>query len=271
MNVHKVAALQMNSGADLGVNLREAGKLMAKAAAQGAELIVLPENFALMARTDAERLAAGELDGSGRIQDFLADKARNLRVWIVGGSIPVLAADDKVYARCPVYNPDGKRVAYYDKMHLFDVTVNAAGESYHESRGIFPGTCAVVADTPFGKLGLSVCYDLRFPELYRELAAQGATLFTVPSAFTRTTGAQHWDLLNRARAVENLAFVIAAAQTGRHANGRETWGHSMIVDPWGEVLAQRARDPGVVMATIDGAAQQRLRQRFPVLEHRRLE
>jgi predicted amidohydrolase len=270
VRVHKVAAIQMNSGADVAVNLREAGKFMAKAAAQGAELMVLPENFALMARHDAARLAAGELDGSGTIQDFLAEKAHNLRVWIVGGSVPVLAGGDKVYARCPVYNPRGECVAYYDKVHLFDVTVNSAGESYHESRGIAAGKRAVVVDTPFGKLGLSVCYDLRFPELYRELATQGAVLFTVPSAFTRTTGAAHWDLLNRARAVENLAFVIAAAQTGRHANGRETWGHSMIVDPWGEVLAQRARDPGVVMAAIDSAAQQRLRQRFPALSHRRL-
>ena len=270
MSIHKVAAIQMSSGAEVAVNLREAGKLMAKAAAQGAALVVLPENFALMAKNDAERLAAGELDGSGSIQDFLAEKALNLRVWIVGGSVPVLAGDDKVHARSPVYNSKGERVAFYDKMHLFDVTVNSAGESYHESRGIAAGNRAVVVDTPFGKLGLSVCYDLRFPELYRELATQGAVLFTVPSAFTHATGAKHWDLLNRTRAVENLAFVIAAAQTGSHANGRETWGHSMIVDPWGEVLAQRARDPGVVMAVIDTAAQQRLRQRFPVLSHRRL-
>lgn len=271
MSVHQVAAIQMNSGADVAVNLREAGKLMAKAAAQGAELMVLPENFALMARSDSERLAAGELDASGRIQDFLADKALNLRVWIVGGSVPVLAGKDKVHARCPVYNRKGERVAYYDKIHLFDATVNAAGEAYHESRGIAAGQRTVVVNTPFGKLGLSVCYDLRFPELYRELAAKGAVLFTVPSAFTRTTGAVHWDLLNRARAVENLTYVIAAAQTGRHTNGRETWGHSLIVDPWGEVLAERARDPGVVMAAIDTAAQQRLRERFPALEHRRLE
>ena len=270
MSTHKVAAIQMNSGADVAVNLREAGKLLAKAAAQGAELMVLPENFALMARNDGERLAAGELDGSGTIQDFLAEKALNLRAWIVGGSLPVLAGEDKVHARCPVYNPKGERVACYDKIHLFDVTVNSAGESYNESRGIAAGSSAVTVDTPFGKLGLSVCYDLRFPELYRELATQGAVLFTVPSAFTRTTGALHWHLLHRARAVENLAFAIAAAQTGWHANDRETWGHSMIVDPWGEVLAQRARDPGVVMASIDSAAQQRLRQRFPALSHRKL-
>lgn len=270
MSLPEVAAIQMNSGADVAVNLREAGKLMAKAAAQGAGLIVLPENFALMAHNDAERVAAGELDGSGRIQDFLAEKALNLHVWIVGGTVPVLAPDEKVYARCAVYNPKGERVTYYDKIHLFDVTVNAAGESYHESARTQPGARVMTVDTPFGKLGLSVCYDLRFPELYRELVAQGAELFSVPSAFTYTTGRVHWELLNRARAVENLAFVISAAQTGKHAGGRETWGHSMIVGPWGEVLAQRQNEPGVVMTAIDTVAQQRLRTRFPALQHRRL-
>lgn len=265
-----MAAVQMNSGADVTVNLREAGRLMAQAAVQGAQLIVLPENFALMARTDAERVRAGEVDGSGQIQDFLADKARSLRTWIVGGTVPVVAGDDKVYARCPVYDAEGRRVAYYDKLHLFDVSVNAAGESYHESARMCAGDRAVLVDTPFGKLGLAVCYDLRFPELFRVLAAQGATLFAVPSAFTHSTGRVHWELLNRARAVENLAYVIAAAQTGRHANGRETWGHSLIVEPWGEVLAERAAEPGVVMASVDSETQHRLRQRFPALTHRRL-
>jgi predicted amidohydrolase len=270
VSAHKVAAIQMTSVAEIAINLREAGKLMAKASAQGAELIVLPENFALMARDDAERVAAGELDGSGTIQDFLAEKARNLQVWIVGGTLPVLAGGDRVYARSPVYDARGERVAYYDKIHLFDVQVSAAGEKYNESARTQAGARAGVVDTPVGRLGLSVCYDVRFPELYRELSAQGATLFSVPAAFTRTTGAVHWQLLNRARAVENLAFVIAAAQTGRHPNGRETWGHSMIVDPWGEVLTERARDPGVVMTVIDNAQQTRLRSRFPALQHRRL-
>jgi deaminated glutathione amidase len=270
MSIHRVAAIQMNSVGSIAVNLREAGRLMAKASARGAELIVLPENFALMANTDVDRVAAGELDGSGTIQDFLAEKARNLHVWIVGGTLPVLAGSGRVYARSPVYDTRGERVAYYDKIHLFDVQVNAAGEKYNESARTEAGTRAVVVDTPIGRLGLSVCYDLRFPELFREMSAQGATLFVVPSAFTRTTGAVHWQLLNRARAVENLAFVIAAAQTGRHPNGRETWGHSMIVDPWGELLAERARDPGVVMSVVDDSQQSRLRTRFPVLQHRRL-
>lgn len=269
--MHRVAAIQMNSGGDLTVNLREAGRLMAKAAAGGAELIVLPENFALMAESDAARVAAGEMDGSGRIQDFLAEKAQTLRVWIVGGTLPVFASRERVYARCPVYSPDGRRVASYDKIHLFDVQVNAAGENYHESARIEPGEKSVLVSTPFGKLGLGVCYDLRFPELFRQLQSAGAALFAVPSAFTRTTGEQHWSLLVRARAVENLSFVIAAAQVGRHTNGRETWGHTMIVDPWGEVLSERKTDdPGVVTAVLDPAQQTHLRARFPVLSHRRL-
>lgn len=270
MSQPRVAAIQMNSGADVTTNLREAGRLMAQAAAQGAELIVLPENFALMARNDEARVRAGEVDGSGQIQDFLADKAQTLRTWIVGGTLPVVAGADKVYARCPLYDSQGKRVAFYDKIHLFDVSVNAAGESYNESARMQPGDRAVLADTPFGRLGLAVCYDLRFPELFRTLTAQGATLFAVPSAFTRSTGRVHWELLNRARAVENLAFVIAAAQTGRHDNGRETWGHSLIVEPWGEILAERAAEPGIITASLDAEAQARLRQRFPALDHRRL-
>ena len=268
--MHKVAAIQMNSGMEVTANLREAGRLMATAAAQGAELIVLPENFALMARSDAERVAAGELDGSGQIQDFLADKARTLRVWIVGGTVPVIASRERVYARCSVYNPEGRRVAHYDKIHLFDVDVGG-GESYRESARMEPGKKPVTVKTPFGVLGLAVCYDLRFPELFRALLEKGATLFAVPSAFTRTTGERHWSLLLRARAVENLAFVIAPAQAGRHANGRETWGHSMVVDPWGEVLGERKGvEPGIAAAVLDPDQQARLRARFPALKHRRI-
>jgi len=268
--MHSVAALQMTSGSDVTVNLREAGKLMAKAAAQGAQLLVLPENFALMARNDAERVAAGEVDGSGQIQDFLADKAQHLKAWIVGGTVPVLASKDRVYARCPVYNPSGKRVAYYDKIHLFDVEVGV-GETYHESARIEAGSKPVVVPTPFGKLGLAVCYDLRFPELFRALLKQGATLFAVPSAFTYKTGERHWALLTRARAVENLSFMIAAAQGGHHDNGRDTWGHSLVTDAWGEVLAERRTpDPGVVTASLDPEQQVRLRAKFPALKHIRL-
>jgi len=268
--MHKFAAVQMCSGTDVTVNLREAGKLMAKAAAQGAELIVLPENFALMARDDAERVASGEMDGSGQIQDFLAQKAENLKAWVVGGTVPVLASRDKVYARCPVYDPQGRRVAYYDKIHLFDVQVGAT-ESYKESARTEAGTKPVVLHTPFGKLGLAVCYDLRFPELFRRLLDLGATCFAVPSAFTKTTGERHWETLVRARAVEDLSFTVAAAQGGRHANGRDTWGHSLLVDCWGEVVAERRdAEPGIAVGVFDPVQQQRLRGKFPALTHRKL-
>jgi deaminated glutathione amidase len=268
--MHKFAAVQMCSGLDVTVNLREAGKLMAKAAAGGAELIVLPENFALMARDDAGRVAAGEVDGSGQIQDFLAEKAQSLKAWIVGGTVPVMAGRERVFARCPVYDPQGRRVACYDKIHMFDVQVGGA-ESYHESARTEPGNKPVVVLTPFGKLGLAVCYDLRFPELFRALVTQGATCFAVPSAFTKTTGQRHWDVLVRARAVENLSFLVAAAQGGHHANGRDTWGRSMLVDAWGEVLAEkRDADPGVVTAVFDPLQQSRLRGKFPALSHRKL-
>ncbi len=268
--MHKFAAVQMCSGTDVTVNLREAGKLMAKAAAQGAELIVLPENFALMARDDAERVAAGEMDGSGRIQDFLAEKAENLKAWIVGGTVPVLASRERTYARCPVYDPQGRRAAFYDKIHLFDVQVGGA-ESYHESARAEAGKKPVVVLTPFGKLGLAVCYDLRFPELFRALIAQGATCFAVPSAFTRTTGERHWETLVRARAVENLSFTVAAAQGGHHPNGRDTWGRSLLVDAWGEVVGERRdAEPGIVTGQFDPVQQQRLRGKFPVLSHRKL-
>lgn len=268
--MHTVAAIQMTSGRDVTVNLREAGRLMAKAAAQGAELIVLPENFALMARDDAERVAAGEVDGSGRIQDFLADKAQTLKTWIVGGTLPVLASRERVYARCPVYDPRGKRVAHYDKIHLFDVEVGG-GERYHESAHTEAGKKPVVVTTPLGKLGLAVCYDLRFPELFRTLVKEGASLFAVPSAFTWKTGERHWDLLTRARAVENLCFLIAAAQAGHHDNGRDTWGHSLVADAWGEVLAERrSADPGVVTASLDPEQQKRVRGKFPALKHIKL-
>jgi predicted amidohydrolase len=268
--MHKFAAVQMCSGTDVTVNLREAGKLMAKAAAGGAELIVLPENFALMARDDAERVAAGEVDGSGQIQDFLAEKAQSLKAWIVGGTVPVLASRDRVYARCPVYDPQGRRIAYYDKIHMFDVQV-ASAEAYHESARTEAGTKPVVVFTPFGKLGLAVCYDLRFPELFRALVAQGATCFAVPSAFTHTTGQRHWELLVRARAVEDLCFMVAAAQGGCHANGRETWGRSLLVDAWGEVVAEkRDAEPGIVTGLYDPVQQSRLRGKFPALSHRKL-
>lgn len=266
----RIAALQMTSGAEVVANLAAAERLLADAAQAGVGLAVLPENFALMARSDAERLAVAEDDGRGPIQEFLAAAARRHKLWLVGGTLPIKAATPhKARAACLLFDARGVRVARYDKMHLFDVQL-PNGEAYRESGAYEHGTDVVVADTPFGKLGLAVCYDLRFPELFRAMAARGAELFAVPSAFTALTGRAHWEILVRARAVENFAYVIAAAQGGRHASGRETHGHSMIVNPWGEILALQKIGEGVVAADGDRAQQADIRARLPSLQHRRL-
>jgi len=266
----KVAAIQMASGPQVAANLNEAARHIGKAAAAGSRLVVLPENFAIMAKQDADRLAVAEHDGHGPIQEFLATQARKHAVWLVGGTIPIKANDPKrVRAACLVFNDRGERIARYDKIHLFDVRLDN-GELYNESAAIEPGDTPVAVDTPFGKLGLAVCYDLRFPELFRQLLDQGAELFAVPSAFTVRTGRAHWEVLVRARAVENLAYVIAAAQGGFHLNGRETYGDSMIVNPWGEVLDRLARGSGVVLADLDRRYFEHTRTSFPSIQHRRL-
>lgn len=266
------AAIQMTSGAEVDVNLAAAGELIAQAAAGGARLVVLPENFAVLPRRDADRLAVCEAPGRGPIQDFLAAQARAHGIVLVGGTAPLTADDpQRVRAACLVYGPDGACLARYDKMHLFDVEVDEGRGHYRESAGFEPGSEVVVAATPLGAIGLAVCYDLRFPELFRALIDRGAELITLPSAFTEPTGRAHWELLVRARAVENLCHVIAPGQGGLHATGRRTWGHSLIVDPWGEVLGRLAHeDPGVVLAGIDLERQAKLRTRFPALSHRRL-
>ena len=265
----RIAAIQMTSAPEVGVNLREADRLVAQAAAAGARLAVLPENFAIMARNSAERLAAAEADGAGPIQEFLAATARANRLWLVGGTIPLRTKSEKVRATCLLYDERGERVARYDKMHLFDVQLGN-GERHFESNAFEAGDTPVVVDTPAGRLGLSVCYDIRFPELYRRLVDGGAEIFSIPSAFTAYTGRAHWETLVRARAIENLCFVIAAAQTGRHPNGRETHGDTMIVNPWGEILARRAHEPGVVVADCDLAAMRAFRSQLPSIEHRRI-
>jgi nitrilase len=265
-----VAAVQMTSGPRVPDNLEAAARDIAAAATAGARLVVLPENFAIMPLKDADRLAAAEPDGSGPIQDFLAAQARQHRVWLVGGTIPLAAkATSKVRAACLLFDDRGERVARYDKIHLFDVKLDN-GEQYRESNSFEPGEQVVVADTPFGRLGLAVCYDLRFPELFRRMQEQGAEIFAVPSAFTAHTGKAHWEVLLRARAIENLVYVIAAAQDGRHANGRETYGDSMIVNPWGEILARLAHGAGHVMAECDHARLQEVRKNLPSIRHRRL-
>jgi len=266
-----VAAIQMASGPNVGANLSEAEKLIALAADAGAKLIVLPENFALMAMNEKDSIAVAEQPGKGQIQDFLSRQASGRRVWIVGGTVPLVSNHpDRVRAACQLYNDQGEIVSRYDKIHLFDVNIEQTGENYNESETIEPGDDIVVSNTPFGHLGLAVCYDLRFPELFRSLLDSGMQIVAVPSAFTAITGSAHWDVLVRARAIENQCYVIAAAQGGYHINGRETYGHSMIVDPWGNTLDELASGSGFVDAEIDLSYVQRIRRSFPAVEHRRL-
>ncbi len=269
----KVAALQMNSGADLQANLDLTEQLLERAAADDCQLVALPENFALMPEHGQDKAKHAEEPGSGPVQDFLAEAARRHGLWIVAGSLPLVSpeiAARRVFGACPVYDPDGVQQAMYRKIHLFDVDLASNQESYRESASMYPGEDVVSVDGPFGRLGLTICYDLRFPELYRRLVDEGATLFTVPAAFTVTTGTAHWHTLLRARAIENLAYVIAPGQFGSHPDNRSTFGHSLICDPWGRVLAEQAAGNAVVSATIDLEQQAKLRRDFPVLANRRL-
>ena len=265
----KVAAIQMTSGPDVAANLQQARTLLEQACQRGAKLAALPENFAFMGLKDADKRAVGEADGSGPIQDFLAGTARALKLWIVGGTMPIrVEGDGRVAAASLVFNDDGQRVARYDKIHLFDVDIPGKTETYRESAHVAPGRTPVVVDTPVGKLGLSVCYDMRFPELFRKLSAAGAQIISVPSAFTGPTGRAHWETLLRARAIENLCHVIAPAQSGFHPNGRETYGDSMIIDHWGAVLQRLPRGQGCVVADVDLNRQGNARTSFPALDHR---
>ena len=267
----KVAAVQMASGPNFDANLLEAERLIGQAAAEGAQLVVLPENFAMMGMQDRDVLDYREDDGDGPIQAFIAERCRRHRLWLVAGTIPLRCEDpERLAAACMLYDDRGERVARYDKIHLFDVTLVGSGESYNESATVRPGREAVVAETPFGRLGLAVCYDLRFPELFRALLDQGAELLALPAAFTAVTGKAHWESLLRARAIENLAHLVASAQGGYHLNGRETHGHAMILDPWGRILGQRAHGAGVVTAELNREDQKRLRETFPCIENRKL-
>ncbi|TVQ85243.1 MAG: carbon-nitrogen hydrolase family protein [Chromatiaceae bacterium] len=268
----KVAAVQMATGPNVNANLIEVERLIREAAETGAGLVVLPENFAFMGRREHDLLALVEADGDGPLQGFLTTTAARYGVWLIGGTVPIRAADHTRRARaaCLVIDDQGERVARYDKMHLFDVALPGADELYNESAIIEPGDRVVVCDSPFGRLGVMVCYDLRFPELTRAMLDQGLEILAMPAAFTALTGKAHWETLVRARAIENLAYVIAAAQGGYHINGRETHGHSMIVDPWGAILAQVPRGTGSICCPIDRAYQASVRASFPTLTHRRL-
>ncbi len=266
----KCAAIQMASSPSISFNLLEAEKLISEAVKAGAKLVALPENFALMGTHETDKLNAKEVDGFGSIQDFLANTSKKHSVWIVGGTMP-LAGDSshKVRSACLIYNDKGERVGRYDKIHLFDVKVPETDEVYRESDAIEPGTDIQVFDTPFGKLGVAICYDLRFPEFFRKMSDLGVEILVVPSAFTAETGSAHWEVLLRARAIENLCYVIAPNQGGFHLNGRKTYGHSMIIDPWGVILDCYKTGGGFVSADIDLERLHKVRGAFPVLDHRR--
>lgn len=264
--MHRVAVLQMVSSPTISENLATLASFLSKAQQEAAELIVLPENFAFMGLKETDKLAIAEAYGHGLIQDTLKQFAKQYNLWIIAGSIFIKSEKHRVKASCIVYNNKGETVARYDKIHLFDVCVSQE-ESHQESLTIEPGNQLVVVDTPIGRIGLTVCYDLRFPELYRQLVLKGAELFTVPSAFTNVTGAAHWEALLRARAIENLCYVLASNQGGHHLNGRQTYGHSMIVEPWGKVIGEQQKGPGILFADIDLERLKQLRLQFPCNEH----
>ena len=263
----RVAAIQMVSAPEVAANLSAAGRLIAEAAGAGAQLVALPEYFCILGRHETDKVKVREREGAGPIQDFLSAAAKRHRVWLVGGTLPLVSGDaEKVRNACLVFDATGRCAARYDKIHLFGLDLEE--QRFDEARSIEAGTRPVTLDTPFGRVGLSVCYDVRFPELYR--AAGAVDIWFVPSAFTALTGAAHWDILLRARAIENQCYVVAPAQGGLHPNGRRTWGHSMIVDPWGEVLACRAEGEGVVLAELDAGRLAEVRQSLPALQHRTL-
>ncbi len=266
----KIAALQMVATPNVAENLAIAADLIANSVADGAELIVLPEDFAIMGMKDGDRVAVAEQDGNGPIQEFLQTQAVNNNCWLVAGSLPIKCDDEhRTHSACLVYDNQGKRKARYDKIHLFDVQVADNRGSYQESKYTIPGREPVVVETPVGKLGLAICYDLRFPELFRKLTESGAEILIIAAAFTEVTGRAHWETLLRARAIENLSYVVASAQGGTHVNGRQTFGHSMIIEPWGEIQNCLFYGTGVVIGEIDLARQQEMREKFPVLQHRR--
>lgn len=267
--VNKVAAVQMASGPNVNANLNEVRRLVERAVDAGAGLVVLPENFALMPVSEDQRLEAAENFGDGPIQSFVSSIAAEHGIWIVAGTIGLFASDPaKIRAAALLYDDNGDCVARYDKIHLFDVELEN-GERYAESSTFDAGVETVVVDTPFGKLGLAICYDLRFPELFRKMLDQGAELFAVPSAFTATTGRAHWEVLVRARAIENLAFLIAADQGGYHVNGRDTHGDTMIVGPWGDIIDRLPRGSGIVVGDIDRDRLHAVRRSLPSIQHRK--
>lgn len=265
----KLACIQMASGPKVAANLEEAGRLIQIAASHGADMVILPEHFAQMSH-DADKFAIAESYGEGAIQDFLAETAQRHKIWLLGGAVPIQAQSDHLRSASLLYNDSGNVEARYDKIHMFDVRLPQSEESYHESEVFEPGDEVVVVDTPLGKLGMSVCYDIRFPELYRSQLAKGMEIIAVPSAFTAVTGKAHWQALLQARAIENQCYLAAAAQGGYHIIGRETHGHSMVIDPWGKIVDCLPSGSGFVITEIDLNRLRSIRQTFPATENRRL-
>lgn len=267
MNVCHAMVIQLCSGLDVADNLAEIERQLRAHEQNDIDIIVLPECFAMLGGAQAALTVQ-----TGKLLDWLAAVAKTSRSWLIGGSLPVRDnSTGRIYASCPVFNPEGQEVAHYNKIHLFDVDISDNKGAYRESDEFVAGTVPVLVDTGMAKVGLSICYDLRFPELYRSLVAQGATLLTVPSAFTRVTGAAHWEILLRARAIENQCYVLAANQAGTHPDGRQTYGHSMIISPWGDVIAQApAEGPAVIIAGLDPDELASVRQQMSCLNHRKL-
>ena len=272
----RIAAIQMASGTNVSANLNEAKRQISLAVQAGAKLIVLPESFSIMGLQDADQIKVAEDEGTGPIQDFLSEQAIKNKIWIIAGTIPIKLNSDnsqygkKIYASCLVYNEKGENISRYDKVHLFDAHIELTDETYKESETFEAGNKAVVVETPFGKIGLAICFDLRFPELFRQLALLKAEIIVVPAAFTASTGKAHWEVLLRARAIENLCYVIASAQGGYHVNGRETYGNSMIIDPWGIVLDCLEQGSGHVVVDINIENVSNIRKNFPVLQNRKI-
>ena len=268
----RTAIIQMVSTPRVEDNLRIAGDLIRDSAGEGAEFILLPENFPLISDDETDKLKIAEPYKKGPIQDFLSEQAKSHGIWLMGGTIPLQSDEvSRVFNSCLCYDPQGGVVARYDKIHLFDVSIeDKENESYIESGTIMPGSEMVVAQTDFARIGMSVCYDLRFPELYRHLLENKIDLITVPSAFTYSTGKRHWEILLKARAVENLCYVMASNQGGQNTDKRRTWGHSMIISPWGDILASVASGPGFAVADLDFNYQEKLRKSFPALQHKKL-
>lgn len=262
----RVAVVQMVSSNSVKSNLSALDALFKVAKEAEAQLLVLPENFAFMGNNEIDKFAIAERIGHGEIQQVISQLAKQYGIWVIAGTLPIKTSNKRVKASCIVYDSDGVSVARYDKIHLFDVCVSEE-ETYQESLSIERGKHVIVVDTPVGCIGLSVCYDLRFPELYRELLVKGAELFAVPSAFTAITGQAHWDVLLRARAIENLSYVLAPNQGGQHANGRHTYGHSMIIEPWGKIVTEQQQGSGVIFADIDLQRLHQLRRQFPCNDH----